>query len=153
MRRGSKIIIAIILLAASIAFITYIYLKSEGGSLSIPDNYISVKKSSEYNSTEKTVNFLNWKTYRNEEYGIELRYPTHWFFEATSTQLGKEKILDIHIANDISSDNDKRACPRRFASMEMQVGHTTDVFGNPRDPHQNFFAFVESSSCEFCQLA
>lgn len=35
----------------------------------------------------QTSEFSDWKTYRNEEYGFEFRYPTNWFIHGTKDNL------------------------------------------------------------------
>lgn len=57
------------------------------------------------------VDTSNWKTYRNEEYGFEVKYPPVWVF----TEIG-ENIIEIHSGKTGVSD---------IASIEIMEG--TDV--------------------------
>lgn len=89
---------------------------------------------------DKTTEFTtSWKTYRNEQFGFEVKYPKEWDFEAQSTD-GTYNFLDIHLDNS-KIQSDSPSCPQDFIGLEIQVGH-------PKNSNLSFESFVKSRVSE-----
>lgn len=76
--------------------------------------------------------YAGWKTYTDEQYGFEFRYPKDWNFKASETG-GVYNFLDIHLSNIAPSDSP--LCMDDFLGMEIQVG-------NKKETTQSFESFV-----------
>ncbi|GEM_PF-4210474 len=88
-----------------------------------------------------TIDTSGWKTYRNEELGIELQYPREW-------QVSEEKLYGLRGEKIIVLfKNDNRFIEIGAISPDFQVdrgGHFTDSQGYSTDSQGNyFFNFVD----------
>lgn len=75
-------ILILIILIISVVIIT--------GWISYPGLY--VRKQSD---TQNNIDISRWKTYRNEEFGFEMKYPTNWFVSGNAiTSYDPKTVMD-----------------------------------------------------------
>ena len=131
------IILIGILIVALIGSGAY-YLGNKKAPLPSPSP-VSVQPSSTSSSSDET---LNWKTYKNDKYGIEFQYPDSWMLddhEALSINLPDQSknFVQINITNEASTrDDELNSCQPGKASAVYQVGKL-------RDSQQTFEKFVD----------
>jgi len=80
----------------------------------------------------------DWKTYKNEKYGIEFQYPNSWILNDGETSTDQTKgFIQINISNGIGGREDESVSPCQpgVASILYQVGKL-------RDSQQTFEDFV-----------
>src|SRR3989344_5570965 len=61
--------------AVAYGLIYYFFFYKKGGYSYVPQNY----------QTQDSVETADWKTYRNDEYGYELQYPSDWFVDTKTS--------------------------------------------------------------------
>ena len=97
-----------------------------------------------FGGTEEVVQdeTADWETYRNEQYGIEFRYPNDWILddkEALSISLPDQtkNIIQINVSNGVSGREDESMSPCQpdISSVVYQVGKL-------RNSQQTFEGFV-----------
>ena len=100
---NKKIIIGVAILILAIAAGGFWYVKIQKEEIiTKPKEKVVVE---EENSDE--IDASNWKTYRNEEYGFEVKYPSNWVFVEESEKIkfseeGKEYFIEEGKAYPIS---------------------------------------------------
>jgi len=98
------IILILVLIVGGYTYWQYSEMQKEEIDLpevKIPDKTVVIEKEKEVTSTEpkeKTstggIDISDWKTYRNEEYGFEIKYPKNW-------EIKEEKIDYVNIADSL----------------------------------------------------
>jgi len=93
-------------------------------------------------ATPTTSETAKWKTYRNEEYEFEMKYPFFWIFgegEVLSPNLPDQtrNFIQINISNSVNTAQDESSLPQPgFASVIFQIGKL-------RESQKNFEDFVD----------
>jgi len=69
--------------------------------LSVYQNYYNTKPQTQNSTPQTQEETFNWKTYQNDEYGFELKYPTDY----EVAELKNEDFFIIRYARDLSYEN------------------------------------------------
>lgn len=73
---------------------------------------------------ERPVNAGNWKTYKNEELGLEIKYPNSWFVTEENDSYTKEKFI---IFSNFNNECDKSSCPKDYLAFFLRVYSNSDT--------------------------
>ena len=70
----------LMIIIAIVAVAVFVYIRMDARTEMIPNNVTDNKTSSSLQSDEKDVT-VDWKIYRNDKYGFEVKYPQNWAIE------------------------------------------------------------------------
>lgn len=112
-------IIGIIIITAAVAVLGggYWYWQSR--------TEVSIPPSSDQSPVVDEGDFTGWKTYRNEKYGFEVRYPNDWFIEDYEEGVIAPRFFDQNKNPVISSG--PLLLPRTIPLFEEAINHNLGV--------------------------
>jgi len=94
-------------------------LNKEAESEGVKENELEAEvvsvSSAENINIAKEVDISDWLTYRNEEYGYELKYPEEWLIMQDANQIGKPLIIN-------EQNNDKDLCKISLWVVPDKIG-------------------------------
>jgi len=96
---NKKLIILITIIALAASAVVLAYVNRNAKELVVENNNQEVKKQNQENQKEKEtattaediststeeIDTSGWTSYRNEEYGFEVKYPNNWFLENSTS--------------------------------------------------------------------
>lgn len=97
--------VVLIVLVGALFGATGYFLGSENIKKQMPGVYYNESQneqiSEDSNNEEKPIDLADemadWQTYKNEEYGFEIKYPEEWIFEISSENVGKKIVFSSGI--------------------------------------------------------
>jgi len=114
MKKQEGFIKILLIVIAIIAVALFVYMRTGNKTETIPSNIAENKTDSSSQASEKDIT-VDWKTYRNDKYGLEFKYPADWKIQEYKFE-NKDAVIYIGL------DPLETVSQSTFETMDVSIG-------------------------------